>query len=317
MTNQQPKVSVIIPAYNAVRTLPITLKAILEQTFPQKDYEVIVIDDCSTDGTTNYLKSTTFPDNVIILHHEKNQKHAITRNTGIRKSRGGILIFLDADMEVYSDYIQKHLTHFQNPEVVGVIGSLLPAPELPYGKYQRYLFEGKRGAMKFNDGAPQPFQVFLFNNTSVRRGSLEKVGLFDENIRFYGGEDAELAFRIWKEFPNGLYFDPTIQAIHHDYRSLDEALKIIEDFGEKVVPYLIRKHPEMARLYGIDFIHKKTLNAGQRRNILKIAVGFIVRRRWFYLLFRWKFAVVPFPLSNAVVRLLMASALLRGMSQAR
>ncbi|MFA4850736.1 MAG: glycosyltransferase, partial [Methanoregula sp.] len=299
------KVSVIIPAFNAVRALPIVLKALTEQTYPKNQYEVIVVDDCSTDGTLKFLRNTILPPTFHVVRHLENQDRAVTRNTGIRQSSGEILIFLDADMEVASDFIARHVAHFNNTDVVGIIGSLRPAPEVPLDKYQRYLYFGKRGVTKYPTGTPLPFQVFLFNNTSVRREILEQVGFFDKNLRLYGGEDAELAFRIWQKYPNGLFHDPEITAIHHHFRSLDDALNILEKFGNVVVPYLIQKHPEMAKLYGAGYVRKRFPVANQRQNPFKLFAGLVLRQKAVSSCLRGLFVVMPFPLSNGIVRLLM------------
>ncbi|MDD5765732.1 MAG: glycosyltransferase [Candidatus Marinimicrobia bacterium] len=312
MNTIQPFVSVIIPAYNAVGILPILLRALANQSYPVNQYEVIVVNDCSTDDTKDILLTSNFPSNFKIINHAKNQDRAATRNTGIRQSSSEILIFIDADMEVNADFIARHVTHFNNTNIMGIIGSLRPAPEIPLDKYQRYLFFGKRGVIKFPTGTPLPYQVFLFNNTSVRREVLEQVGFFDENLRLYGGEDAELAFRIYQKYPNGLFHDPDIQVIHHHFRLMNDALNILEKFGNAVVPYLIQKHPEMAKLYGIDYLGKCFPSENQRKNPFKIFTGLVLRQKVTISCLKGLFAVTPFPLSNGIVRLLMASALLRG-----
>jgi len=315
--NQPLKVSVIVPAFNAVQTLPAVLKALANQTYPESQYEVIVVDDCSTDSTLDFLKTSAFPQNFQIVSHSENQDRAVTRNTGIRRSTGEILIFLDADMEVASDFIARHVAHFDKTDIMGIIGSIRPAPEIPLDKYQHYLYFGKRGATKYPSGAPMPFQVFLFNNTSVRRRVLEEVGYFDENLRLYGGEDAELAFRIYQKYPDRLFHDPKITVLHHHFRSLNDALKILEIFGRKVVPYLIQKHPEMSKLYGADYIVQRFPTESRQKNPFKLFAGIVLRQKIFSSCLRRLFSLTPFPLSSGIIRLLMASALLKGIARSR
>ncbi|MDD5061994.1 MAG: hypothetical protein PHN44_06935, partial [Candidatus Marinimicrobia bacterium] len=126
----------------------------------------------------------------------------------------------------------------------------------------------------------------------------------------YGGEDTEMAYRLWQKFPNGMFFDPEIKVIHHHYRPFDHVLKIVEKFGRQVVPYLVEKHPELGRIYGMQFIK----SPGESNRQIKYWVGrtlqtdFIFKTLWFF------FEITPFPLSNWLVRGLLASALIKGIA---
>ena len=89
-------ISVIIPMYNAVKYIKQTVDSVLNQTF--KDIEVIVVDDCSTDGSYNFCKSL-YENNkrVKIIHHQKNKGVALSRNSGLREAQGKYVTFLDND----------------------------------------------------------------------------------------------------------------------------------------------------------------------------------------------------------------------------
>lgn len=89
---RSPKVSVIIPAYNSERYIADSLQSALDQTF--RDYEVIVVDDGSTDGTKARVLAAKGPIKYI---HQPNQGPAAARNTGIGVARGELICFLDAD----------------------------------------------------------------------------------------------------------------------------------------------------------------------------------------------------------------------------
>ena len=311
----QPTVSVIVPAYNSGKTLEVCLKSLSKQTFPSEKYEVIIVNDGSTDNTNIILSSLPYVYLFKVIHHSKNRGHAAARNTGIKNAKGDSLIFLDSDMEVEEDFIEKHVSYHGKSGVIGVLGSILPDIENPYDKYQRYLYESKRGAAKFDINKPIPFNTFIFNNTSIKRTIFEKTGLFDENIKMYGGEDTEFSYRVWKHYPDGLYHDPSILVIHHHYRTIEQALDIIEEFGEKVVPYLIKKHPDLAKLYGISFLNCKIDDIIFKTSLIKSTIGFSIRRKLMQNLTMRLYKIAPFPLSNPLVRLLMASSLLRGIAR--
>jgi len=311
----QPNVSVIISAYNSGNTLKVCLKSLSKQTYPSEKYEIIIVDDGSTDNTSIILSSLPETNLFKVIHHSENYGLAAARNTGIKNAKGDILIFLDSDMEVKEDFIEKHVSFHRKSGVIGVSGSIIPDIENPYDKYQRYLYESKRGAAKFDINKPIPFKAFLFNNTSIKKIAFEKAGLFDENIKMYGGEDTEFSYRVWKYYPYGLYYDPLILVIHHHYRSIEQTLNIVEEFGEKVVPYLIKKHPELAKLYGSSFLNCKIDDINFKTSLIKSIIGFIIRRKLMQNLTMRIYNIIPFPLSNPLVRLLMASSLLRGIAR--
>ena len=110
IANQAPIVSVIIPAYNAERFIPQAIQSVLEQTY--QSYEIIVVDDGSTDKTKDILKE--FEDKVCCIYQE-NQGPSAARNAGIKISQGRYICFLDADdiwtpdkLEVQVEFLECH-----------------------------------------------------------------------------------------------------------------------------------------------------------------------------------------------------------------
>lgn len=253
------------------------------------------------------------PENFGIIEHSENRGLAAARNTGIQKSNAEIIIFLDSDMEVAPDFISRHIAWYKRPEVVGIVSELQPAPESPYDKYQRYLYESKRGARVIGANEPLPFQYFIFGITSVRWSALATVGGFNADIRQYGGEDTELAYRLWQKYPTGLFFDPEIIVIHHHYRPFQQVLKIVEQFGRQVVPYIVEQHPELNRLYGMQFV--KPLGGNNWK--LKYWIGRTLQTNVALEILWFLFEIKPYPISNFLVRGLLASALLRGITSSR
>jgi len=314
LNSDLPMVTIIVPAYNAGCTLQVCLTSLLRQDYPPEKFIVMVVNDGSTDETGALFHQMKLPENFALIEHAENRGLAATRNTGIQNTHGEILIFLDADMELASDFISRHVAHYEQSEVVGIVSELKPAPENPYDKYQRYIYESQRGARVIGANGPLPFQYFIFGLTSVKRSALELTSNFDAMIHDYGGEDTEMAYRLWQKYPAGLFFDPEIKVIHHHYRTLEQALKLVTQFGRNVVPYLIQKHPEMAKLYGAGYVRKRFPVANRRQNPFKLFAGLVLRQKAVSSCLRGLFVVMPFPLSNGIVRLLMASAILRGIS---
>lgn len=96
----QPSISIVIPVYNGASELDIPIKSLQNQT--QTDFEVIIIDDGSIDGTAERIETFSANDNRIKYFYQSNQGVAIARNNGIREAKGKYICFLDAD-DFYED----------------------------------------------------------------------------------------------------------------------------------------------------------------------------------------------------------------------
>ena len=90
------EVSVIIPAYNEVKTILEVVRRVQEQPFIK---EIIIVDDCSTDGTAELLAQTALPENVRVLRHDKNMGKGAGIRTGVQAATKDIIIIQDADLE--------------------------------------------------------------------------------------------------------------------------------------------------------------------------------------------------------------------------
>ena len=114
------KASVIIPAYNAEKHLPACLQALQSQTIDRSLYEVIVVDDGSTDRTA--LVCGDFP-GVRVLS-QANQGPAAARNNGAKTAQADIVLFTDSDCEPFPDWIEQMISPFlRDADVVGVKGA--------------------------------------------------------------------------------------------------------------------------------------------------------------------------------------------------
>jgi glycosyltransferase involved in cell wall biosynthesis len=111
-----PKVTVIIPVYNVEALVGATLKSVLQQTYP--DFEILVVDDGSTDGSLAICQE--FPDPRIRIVRQQNRGLAGARNTGIRHAQGEYLAFLDSDDLWLPEKLAKHVAHLDHAPEVGV-----------------------------------------------------------------------------------------------------------------------------------------------------------------------------------------------------
>lgn len=105
MVGKKPRLSIIIPVYNEEKYIRACLDSLLNQTF--QDFEIIIINDGSTDNTPKIIDEYSKKDNRIKIIHQKNLGQGISRNKGILLAKGEILAFPDGDMQFPRNYIEK------------------------------------------------------------------------------------------------------------------------------------------------------------------------------------------------------------------
>ena len=109
---EEPKVTIIVPAYNAENSIERTLKSILLGTY--KNIEVLVVNDGSTDATENMVRSVIARDQRVRLISQVNSGVGAARSRGIKESSGEYIAFCDSDDWFEQDYLQEHVKHLKN-----------------------------------------------------------------------------------------------------------------------------------------------------------------------------------------------------------
>jgi glycosyltransferase involved in cell wall biosynthesis len=237
------KTSVVIPTHNRRYVLQETLASLEKQDVGASAFEVVVVDDGSTDGTDDMLKSYagTLSLNPILL--EKNRGRAGARNEGIRGASGDLVVFLDSDMRTGEGFVKAHMdAHESRTDKIAVVGSVVTALEM--GKSLVHSYQDSRGAAKHPSGSRVPSRYFNTWNASVRREDLIEVGLFDEEYSAYGFEDVDIGYRLEK-MGVGLYYEASAAAEHMDRINLVNLIDKKEVAGRSL-PYLLEKFPELA-----------------------------------------------------------------------
>jgi glycosyltransferase involved in cell wall biosynthesis len=125
MASQNPKVSIIVPVYNAEKYIEETLQSILNQDF--KDFELIVIDDASTDNSFKKIKEISKKDQRIkIFKNKTNKGRAGTVNVGFSQSKGEFIAFCDADDLMYPERLKKQFSFLKkNSEIDLIYGNII------------------------------------------------------------------------------------------------------------------------------------------------------------------------------------------------
>ncbi|MFA4903605.1 MAG: glycosyltransferase [Desulfobaccales bacterium] len=216
--------SVIVSAYNRLETLKMCLTALFHQSIELDKYEIILVDDCSTDGTKDYIDNIiqTAP-NLKYIRHQVNQGLASARNSGILTVSGEYIIFLDCDIIPEPDFIEKMLFyHAQYPdEKTVVIGNLsfykhlTDNNNIAYFAQSRYLgFRTKREMAEIDLSNLSP-RYFAGGIASIPYSTVMEVGLFDSTFKFYGGEDTDYGIRLGNHGVR-LIFGASVRAYHND-----------------------------------------------------------------------------------------------------
>ena len=249
------KVTVIVPCYNIAHIVDKCIESIIQQDYPQDKFSIIVVNDGSTDNTKKNLEYyKTYP-NFYLFNLEKNKGLSTARNTGIKNSQSEIICFLDGDMIIKPTWLQIIVAELMSEEIIGVIGdTTLPKGEEP-NILDHYFYNAQRGARKFGENSAIGPTWFLFNNTAVKRFAIKKTGLFDEKFTSYGGEDTDMAIRLWYNFPNAFRFSSKISAEHHHKRTLNQFCKQMEIYGQTNLPLLLDRYPEYHQELAGDWVN--------------------------------------------------------------
>lgn len=118
------EVSVIIPSYNKCLELKLLLYSLKKQTFERSLMQVIVVDDASTDGTSGMIERYKPPFPFHYLRNETQRGRSFTRNKGLSIASGKIIVFLDAEMLVEQNFIQKHVEHHKARQDLVLTGAM-------------------------------------------------------------------------------------------------------------------------------------------------------------------------------------------------
>jgi len=230
-----PSVSVIIPAYNEERTLPATLDAITSQDY--QDYEIVVVDDGSTDRTPELAESY---DNVRLIQSETNEGLSGSLNDGMEATDGEIICSLHADCEPKDDDWLSDMAGCIESDagVVTCMNAIKEERSQAVNMFQKILDIGHREPDIEPPNTCEPANGFDDKGDLYRREAIEQIGGFGSEKFFRAGEDIYLRIRLANA---GWRFRVAPTYIYHNHGSNQE------DFGD-----FLRKNLEYSEAKGAN-----------------------------------------------------------------
>jgi GT2 family glycosyltransferase len=243
-----PSVSVVIPSHQRRESLRRLLRALDAQSLPAEQFEVVVCLDGCTDGSDAMLASLR-PSYALRARELVGGGRAAACNEAIRAARGEVLVILDDDMEPGPRLLEVHLAAHRRAEergerlvLMGAVpvradGGTNPAARYVAGKFGSHLRKLARVDHRL------ALRDFYTGNCSIRRDTIESVGLFNEGFRDYGNEDLDLYVRLRRARVT-IRFDPDAEATQHYEKDIEALMRDGRSKGRTAV-LLARLHPEV------------------------------------------------------------------------
>lgn len=226
-------ISVVIPNYNGVHLFPKTLPSLYQALkYCGKQFEIIVVDDCSTDGSVDYLKKN-FSD-IRLYENDKNSGFSITINKGIYVAQYGLIFLLNSDVRLLENYFEDQFKYFDLPDTFGVMGKIIGWDNeqvqdgAKYPEFHGFKLKTSKNCLPINSlsSAFMPSLYLSGANALVSREKILLLKGFNELFSPFYIEDVDLSVRAWR-CGFKCYFEPLSVCRHKTSESIKSKEKKI------------------------------------------------------------------------------------------
>jgi teichuronic acid biosynthesis glycosyltransferase TuaG len=265
-------VSVIMPAYNAGRYIAESIRSVLEQTYA--NWELVVVDDGSTDDTAALVRDFAAADERIRYFHQPNGRLGKARNTGLRFAAGELVAFLDSDDLWMPEKLalQVEALNAHDADVVYSDGFIFSDDDVADDTTTFPILPGRQDGERLFD------QLLLGNRIAVlsvmlRRTALERAGLFEEETSFHGAEDYDLWLRLAKG--GAVFYGMTERLVR--YRRHSAAMTSAESKLLKPALAVVKRHAASSKLgegevrRRLQWLYRDIISALVREGLLREA----------------------------------------------
>lgn len=264
ITDFKYKISVIIPTFNRIKILKKCIEALENQTLAKNIYEVIIIDDGSTDETERVMSDFQTALNFSYIR-QSNSGPGAARNKGIKAAQGKYVLIINDDTIASDSLLEEHLLYQQRYSgkkfaILGTFDYVESALEHPFTYFlSKYPLIFDYSVME--SGKVYGYKHFITCNISIERKALLDAGLFDEDFSEPMCEDTELGYRLQKMGYSVLYL-PDLKS-KHDHILTVENFRNRQLMNGRNTVLLVKKHPEILELehkiFGFRNLGDKTI----------------------------------------------------------
>lgn len=243
---KKPFISVIVPTFNRVAFLKQTIESLCRQTAAPDDFEVIVVDNGSTDGTESMIREMQLraPFHLIFRRMEVNRGPVVSRNAAAEMAQGEILAFTDSDCQATEQWVATGLETFRgDPDLAFLTGPAINTP----GERLRFFSIGGN-----DNRAENP--VYPTANVMYRASVFHAVGGFDPKAFLHDAgsspiecSDADMAWRVKELGYRHRHLENLV--IHHAIRHLSPFDWLQHHTRLILIPELVRRHPDFRKTF--------------------------------------------------------------------
>jgi glycosyltransferase involved in cell wall biosynthesis len=265
-----PSVSIIVPVYNGADTIATCLESLLNQNYPAEAYEIIVVENASTDNTTDVVEK--YP---VRLFHSDKRGPSAARNFGVARSEADIVAFTDADCIADLYWLSELMKPYAAPEIGGVGGAILAYDHGSCDIVERFSAEYPP-FVNFVSGEDEYLPHIFTTNASYRRELFSQVGGFNPNL--VTAEDVDASWRFQLQAGAKVEYAPKAIVYHHHRATRTGLARQYRQygFGEVLLDTMYGQYPGYPR----DRSYQLRRLLGQVAALPRYALSAMLRQVW-------------------------------------